>query len=64
MVTRLEALTALTAPGQPHEIIEIEAIGRRIRAFKNAPKNLGQLYSEARSDKPFLVYEDERLTFD
>jgi len=64
VVTRLEALTALTAPGQPHEIIEIEAIGRRIRAFKNAPKNLGQLYSEARSDKPFLVYEDERLTFD
>ena len=64
MVTRNEALAALTAPGQPHEVIEIEAIGRRIRAFKNAPKNLGQLYAEARSDKPFLVYETERLSFE
>lgn len=64
MVTRLEAIAALTAPGQPHEIIETEAIGRRVRVFKNAPKNLGQLYAEGRSDKPFLVYEDERLTFE
>ncbi|HOY79285.1 MAG TPA: AMP-binding protein, partial [Hyphomonadaceae bacterium] len=64
MTTRLEALAALTAPGQPHEIIKIEAIGRQIRAFKNAPVNLGQLYSQARSDKPFLVYEDERLSFE
>jgi len=64
VTTRLEALAALTAPGQPHEIIKIEAIGRQIRAFKNAPVNLGQLYSQARSDKPFLVYEDERLSFE
>ncbi len=64
MVTRLEAIAQLTAPGQPHEIIEIEAIGRRVRVFKNAPKNLGQLYAEGRSDKTFLVYEDERLTFE
>ena len=64
MVTRQEALAHLTAPGQLHEIVEIEAIGRRIRAFKNAPRNLGQLYREARSDKPFLVYEEERLTFE
>lgn len=64
MVTRLEAIAELTAPGQPHEIIEIEAIGRRVRVFKNAPKNLGQLYAEGRSDKTFLVYEDERLTFE
>ncbi len=64
MVTRSEALAQLTAPGQPHEIVEIEAIGRRIRAFKNAPKHLGQLYAEGRSDKPFLVYENERLTFE
>jgi len=63
-VTRQEALAALTAPGQPHEIVQIEAIGRQIRAFKNAPKNLGQLYREARSDKPFLIYEDERLSFE
>lgn len=64
MTTRQEALAALTAPGQPHEIVKIEAIGRQIRAFKNAPRNLGQLYREARSDKPFLIYEDERLSFE
>jgi long-chain acyl-CoA synthetase len=57
-------LAALTAPGQPHEIVKIEAIGRQIRAFKNAPRNLGQLYREARSDKPFLIYEGERLSFE
>src|SRR5262249_24575464 len=63
VVTRNEALAALTAPGQPYEIIHTEAIGRHIRAFKNAPRNLGQIYAETRSDKTFLVYEDERLTF-
>ena len=64
LVTRQEALAHLTAPGQLHEIVETEAIGRRIRVFKNAPRNMGQLYREARSDKPFLVYENERLTFE
>ncbi len=64
MVTRNEALAELTAPGQPFEIVEIEAIGRRIRAFRNAPKTLGQIYYDTRSDKTFLVYESERLSFE
>ncbi|HEV7690939.1 MAG TPA: AMP-binding protein, partial [Hyphomonadaceae bacterium] len=64
MVTRNEALAELTAPGQPFEIENITAIGRKIRAFKNAPKNVGQIFAETRSDKVFLVYEDERLTFE
>ena len=64
MVTRNEALAELTAPGQPFEIENITAIGRKIRAFKNAPKNVGQIFAETRSDKTFLVYEDERLTFE
>ena len=63
LVTRKEALAQLTAPGQPHEIIEIEAIGRRVRVFRNAPKNLGEIYAATASDLPFLIYEDERLTF-
>jgi len=64
LLTREQALAQLTALGQPHEIIEIEAIGRRIKAFRNAPVNLAQIYREARSDKTFLVYENERLTFE
>jgi long-chain acyl-CoA synthetase len=64
MPTRDEALAALTAPGQPHELIVVAGPRGPIRAFKNAPRNLGQLYREARSDKQFLVYEDQRLTFE
>ncbi len=62
--TRAEAIARLTAPGQPHELEEITAAGRRIRAFKHAPASLRQLYDEARSDKSFYLFEDERLTFD
>lgn len=64
MVTREQALAALTASGQPYEINNIEANGRHIRAFKNAPRNLRKLFAETRSDKEFLVYEDERYTFE
>jgi len=64
LVTRNEALAALTAPGQPFEIVQTEAIGRHIRAFKNAPPNVREIFSATRSDKLFLSYEDERLTFE
>jgi long-chain acyl-CoA synthetase len=64
LVTRNEALAALTAPGRPFEIIETEAIGRHIRAFRNAPQNLREIFAATRSDKTFLVYENERLTYE
>jgi long-chain acyl-CoA synthetase len=64
VVTRNEALAELTAPGQPYEIIRTEAIGRQIRFFKNAPKNVGEIFASTRSDKEFLVYEGERLTYE
>jgi long-chain acyl-CoA synthetase len=64
VVTRKEALAQLTAPGQPMELVEIEAIGRKVLAFKNAPPTLRELFAETRSDKTFLVYENERLTFE
>ena len=63
-MTRLEALAQLTGPGLPYELEEIEALGRRVRAFKNAPVNLRELFEAGRSDMPFIVYEDERLTFE
>jgi long-chain acyl-CoA synthetase len=63
-VKRLEALRVLTAKGEPYELVEIDTLGRRCRVFLNAPNTLRDLYESARSDLPFLVYEDERLSFE
>lgn len=64
MITRQDALRQLTAAGEPYELIEVEANGQVVRAFRNAPPTLRDLYASGRSDLPFLVYEDERLTFE
>lgn len=63
-MNRIEALAQLTGEGLPYELVEIEALGRRVRAFKNAPVNLAALFEAGRSDLPFIVYEDERLSFE
>lgn len=63
-MTRAEALAQLTAAGSTYELAERELYGQSVRAFVNAPPNLGALYEAARSDATFLVYEDERLSFD
>lgn len=63
-MTRDEALAKLTAPGQPFELIETEAIGRKVKAFRNGPKNLREIFEATRSDKEFIVYEDERYTYE
>jgi long-chain acyl-CoA synthetase len=63
-ITRAAALAELTAPCQPYELEHIVASGAPIRAFRNAPRNLAQLFAETRSDKPFIVYGDERRTYD
>ena len=62
-MTRTAAIAALTAPGQPGELIDIVVKGRRVRAFKNAPPTLRAYYEAYVSELPFLVYENERLTF-
>ncbi len=58
-----EACARVCAPGSPFEIVEDE---RGKRRFKNAPPNLRSLFDIARSggDDIFLVYEDERWSFD
>ncbi len=63
-MTRLEAIAALTAPGQDYEIVEATSWGRACRKFKNTPGSLRELFESARSDETFLVYEDEQYTFD
>ncbi len=58
-----EACARVSAPGAPYEIVEDEH-GKR--QFKHAPPNLRALFDIARGggDDAFLVFEDERWTFD
>ena len=57
---------ALTAPGQLFEIDELEIGGVATRVWKHAPPSLRGVLELSRlhGDKTFLVYEDERTTFD
>jgi long-chain acyl-CoA synthetase len=64
VITRNEALAKLTAPGEPFEIVGAQGPRGPIRVFKNAPATLGEMFATSRSDKTFIVYEDERLTFE
>jgi long-chain acyl-CoA synthetase len=63
-ITRAEALARLTAPGQPHELVDLAVDGYPRRVFLNAPPNLRALYTGTLSDKTFYGFEDERLTFE
>ncbi len=61
---RLAAIAQLTAPGSDYEIVEGEVWGRPCRMFKHAPLSLRDLYEQARSDETFLVFEQERYSFE
>ena len=60
-----DAVAALTAPGAPFEMEERNIGGLATRVWKNAPPSLRAVLeaSRAHGDLPFLVYEEERLTF-
>ena len=62
--SRKEALEHLTGTGQPYELVNIRSMGRQFRVFKNAPGSLRELYTQSRSGKDFIVYGDERLSFE
>jgi long-chain acyl-CoA synthetase len=62
-ISRAEAIAALTAPGMPHALVDATALGRQVRVFANAPASLRALFEATATTLPFLVYEDERLTF-
>ncbi len=64
VVSRESALLELTAPGEPYELETMELYGYRCRAFVNAPSTLRDLYTENRSDLPFIIYENERYSFE
>jgi long-chain acyl-CoA synthetase len=60
-----EAYAQVTGPGQIFELIEATVGDTEYRLFKNAPPTLRDLFAGARSvESEFMVYEDERWTFD
>ena len=60
-----EASAEVTGPGQLFELVDETIDGTPYRLFKQAPPVLGQVFSGARGDQStFLVYEDERWSFD
>ena len=61
--TRAEAITTVCAPGQPYELQELSVHGCRHRVFVNAPQTLHDLYRDNLSDLDFIIYEQQRLTF-
>jgi long-chain acyl-CoA synthetase len=61
-----ETLALLTAPGAPFEMIEIEALGRRVRSYVRMPADLRAVFDASRSfgERDLLVFEGERLSFE
>jgi long-chain acyl-CoA synthetase len=64
--TVAETHAALTAAPSMFEMEEADVFGTRLRVWKHAPTSLPVILeaSRARGDVPFIVYEDETLTFE
>jgi long-chain acyl-CoA synthetase len=64
--TIAEVHAALTAPGQMFEMEQVTIRGVPTRVWKNAPPNLRTVLERSRAHGPaaFLVYEDERISFE
>lgn len=64
-LTIAAATALLTAAGAPYEMQTREIGGVSLRTWKNAPRNLAEIFAstQAFADRTYLVYEDERLTY-
>lgn len=63
VITRTEALTNLTAPGETYELAAATINNVPVRTFVNAPNTLGALFADNLSDETFYVFGEERYTF-
>ena len=61
-----EAYRILTAPGMAYEMQTLTIRGRPTRAYVNAPAHLRAVFEASRAwgEREFILYQDERLTFD
>ena len=55
----------LTAPGAPFEVTLVPVRGQQIRAFKNAPPSVREVWMATAGfgDREYLIYQDERMTY-
>ena len=60
---RDQLIKQFTSPGMDYEVLFEDLPGGSFRVFKKAPKQLKDLYDSARSEETFLVFENERYTF-
>ena len=65
-VSIAQAHALLTRPGSPFEMEEAVIRGMKTRVWKNAPPTLREVFLQGRThgDKTFLVYENDRASFD
>ncbi|GAT65659.1 fatty acid--CoA ligase [Planomonospora sphaerica] len=65
-VTHDQVQAQLTGPGQLFEMEEVPGHGGTVRTWKHAPGHFRALLEMSRfhGDKVFLVYEDERITYE
>ncbi|MBY9068101.1 acyl--CoA ligase [Hyphomonas sp. WL0036] len=61
----LKARDELTGPGGAFEIVEADVLGNKIRIYKNAPPSVREIWLSTLqfAERPYLVYESERLTY-
>jgi len=65
MLTRAEAIAELTSAGNPFELETVNVHGHPVRAFKNAPQSLRDVWLNAatRGDTPYFHYDDVTTTY-
>ncbi|WP_428390313.1 class I adenylate-forming enzyme family protein [Lichenicoccus sp.] len=65
-VSLANAHAMLTAPGAMFEMEALTVDGHTVRAWKNGPKTLTEVFeaSQAFGERIFLVYEQERVSYD
>ena len=63
-MSRRQAIKQVCAPGQPFELKTTQISGKSCRVFVNAPLTLHDLIFENRSGLDFLIYEEERLSYE
>lgn len=61
-----ETFRRLTAPGAPYEMETVSIRGVETRVYKRARPHLRQIFDDSRAfgEREFLIYRDERITFD
>ena len=64
-LSQAEIRALMTAPGQQFELEDVTVRGLPLRAWKNAPRSLREIFESSIqfADRDFIVYEDDRLTF-